>query len=720
MPLTKSEVREKIKFKKIDGVWGITIPGPDEFVSASIKLVITRKDSYTKCEQDIKDSIKFADNSSNELGIKVEKAGDMDPDYENKIGFQTVFDDEYDTNGVALVDFDIGNVSTNYNSGDAPSRTETDVLSINENKTFYKFTTLEGQTDGGNVIDYQDYLKNGSTSHWDSRELPDISSNGQILDFHDNDTSNSSDINARMTFTNKDVKFNEKASLMEIKVQKSGGEMRGQTLSNDSRTEITRGLRPSKKTFYQIDLDIRSGDVASLTSTDRDGNDFYESKKAILIRDNCNGDGDGSTDYKNTLIEIKKIDEIQVQGPPPEDDGDEDPDPVPVDDTPTPDPEVNPVYTYTTTGGPCPTDPPWTWPDGTTRPSNFVPTCANEPENDTSEEQKGGLILERDPSNKKKVVLSFSSISGQTVGRELREQLNITNTTPGRSLANKLITLKITYRKEASWANSLTMTASCSDIKKPNGTLQSGTPYSMPSVSEVHAEDSADVNNQVYYFYNIDGSSTMDFVFSSTPKTAPSRLRYDGQTETPSETVTDNSDPLAPQITVTTTIACTGGTTEYYTSWPPCDDEAYVTKSGGFTASAVYSDGASDGANDQYITIELVAIRESATDIYALDLDWEKGYGIAQKIKSNVWLTTSTSASADNLGGVNGLSLLDYDEHSYKIRFRNPVTRTSAINLATDGTSILELEDHSGAHLPGTIDTAISNANSLPINLSKS
>ena len=74
MPLTKSEVREKIKFKKIDGVWGITIPGPDEFVSASIKLVITRKDSYTKCEQDIKDSIKFADNSSNELGIKVEKA----------------------------------------------------------------------------------------------------------------------------------------------------------------------------------------------------------------------------------------------------------------------------------------------------------------------------------------------------------------------------------------------------------------------------------------------------------------------------------------------------------------------------------------------------------------------------------------------------------------------------------------------------------------------
>ena len=719
MPLTKDEVRDQIRLKQVDGVWGISVP--TDFVSAEVKINIFRNDKYSKCKQDIEDSIKFGTNSNGELGIKVGKAENMDPDYDNKIGLQTVFKDEYDDNGVALVDFDIGNVSTNYNEGDAPERTETDTLNINENDTFYKFTTLEGRTDGGRTLDYQDYLKNGSTQYWDGREVPDISSDKQTLDFYDDA---GPDNNARMTFTSKDVEFNEKPSLTRIEVEKTGGTFRGTNLSNNTNTEISRGVRGTKN-FYQINLTVGSGATPKLTSSDRDGNAFYEGKKAILIRDNCNNDNDDGTDYKNTLIFIKSIKNIKLTGTPPED---EDPDPVVVED---PDPEVvvapetpDPTYVDLTVGGPCPTNPDWNLASGGTWAGDYIPSCAAEPVK--AEAPGGALSLTRDPNNKKKVVLSFSDISGREDGRELREQLNLKNSTPGRSLANKLITLKVTYSKQAGWANRLDMTASCSDIRKPDGTFElNGAPYSKPSVSENYELNAPNVSDREWYFYNIDGSSTVDFVFSSTPESEPTRTRYTGQTESVS-TVNDN-DPVAPTITTTTTITCVGEITEGYSDfykWPVCPEEVYVTRTGGTTASAVYSDGHHDGANDQYITIELIAIRESAIDVWALESlnSQEPAPSILERLKPFVWVTSSTANNDDNLGLVDGRSLIDYDEHSAKIRFRNPATQTSATDLAINGTSILELEGYSGALYPDTIDTKISNAvaagASLPINLS--
>lgn len=698
MALTKDEVKEKIKLKQVAGQWGISLPS--DFVSAEVELKITRRDSYSKCKQAIKDSIRFADNSSGELGIRVQLAGDMDPDHKNEIGLQTEFDDQYDENGVALVDFDIGNVSTNYNSGDAPSRTETDTLSINKNDTFYKFDTLEGRTDGGNVIDYQDYLKNGSTSNWDGRELPDISSDGQTLDFHDND---GSDNNARMTFTSKDVEFNKKPSLTKIEVQKGSGNYGSKDVNDNDTIYITRTVQPGKRTFYGIKFEGKATEI-KLTGTDRDGNNFYKDNKAILLQDNCNGDKDDGTDRKNTLVEINSVKSIVLTGPPPDDD-----DPEPTTEPGTSDPTVVTVPDSTV----CNLRENTSWSNGWA--PSYIPTCSPEP---TTVTDPGGVMsLDRDPSNKKKVSLTFTDIPAGATGQALRQKLNLSDTASARSMKNKLITIKVTYEKRAGWANSLSMTASCSDIKNPSGGALGGTPYSRPSASESYAAGAANVSDREWYFYNIDGSSTVDFVFSSTPDPEPTRCYFTGEsvTVTGPVTTTDAEGNVTETYTEVRTCIPASCITEGYSQfhkWPVCPEEVYVTRTGGTTASAVYSDGHHDGANDQFIDIELIAIREAAT---GLDGD---GMGIIDELEKFVWITSSTADNADNLGSVDGRSLIDYDEHSDKIRFRNPITKTSATGLDTNGTGICELKDHSGALLPGTIDTKVAAASSLPINLS--
>lgn len=707
MALTEDQVKEKIKLKKVDGVWGISLPS--DFVSAEVELKITRRDSYSKCKQAIKDSIKFADNSNDELGIRVGLAGDMDPDHDNKIGLQTVFDDQYDDNGVALVDFDIGNVSTNYNEGDAPNRTETDTLNINKNNTFYKFDTLEGRTDGGNVIDYQDYLKNGNTSNWDGRELPDISSDGQKLDFHDND---GSDNNARMTFTSKDVEFNKKPSLTKIEVQKGNGNYGSKDVDDGDTISITRTVQPAKRTFYVITLTGKATET-KLTSTDRDGNNFYKDNKAILLQDNCNGDEDDGTDRKNTLVEIKSVNRIVLTGPPPDDD---DPEPT-TDPDPTTEPETPDITVVTVpdTTTSCNLRENTSWSSPYNWAPSYIPSCSPQPA--TVSDPGGVMSLDRDPSNKKKVSLTFTDIPAGATGQALRQKLNLPDTASARSMKNKLITIKVTYEKRAGWANSLTMTASCSDIKNPDGVALGGTPYSRPSASESYADGAANVSDREWYFYNIDGSSTVDFVFSSTPGTEPTRCYFTGESVTVTGPVTTTDAEGNVTETYTEVRTCipasciTEGYSEFY-RWPVCPEEVYVTRTGGTTASAVYSDGHHDGANDQFIDIELIAIRETAT---GLDGD---GMGVIDELEKFVWVTSSTADNADNLGSVDGRSLIDYDEHSDKIRFRNPTTRTSATGLATNGTGITELKDHSGALLPGTIDTKVNAASSLPINLS--
>ena len=217
-----------------------------------------------------------------------------------------------------------------------------------------------------------------------------------------------------MNIVNRDLEFNEKPSLKKIKVQKRDGTYISQDISDDTSTTIKIKVKPNSATgtFYQIDLTIGSGETPNLTSSDRDGVDFYESKKAIFIRDNCNDDNDDGTDYKNTLIFIKSISEIVLTGPDTNEDDDE---PVVEEEVDDPDPEPEPpdptVLTETAGPGSCPrrNETPWTLPWGGTWEPNYIPTCAPEPV--TVDSPGGGLSLTRDPNNKKRVVLSFSDIS---------------------------------------------------------------------------------------------------------------------------------------------------------------------------------------------------------------------------------------------------------------------------------------------------------------------
>jgi len=81
----------------------------------------------------------------------------------------------------------------------------------------------------------------------------------------------------------------------------------------------------------------------------------------------------------------------------------------------------------------------------------------------------------------------------------------------------------------------------------------------------------------------------------------------------------------------------------------------------------------------------------------------------------------SSPSTLRNMGGINGLSLADYHEHSQKIRFRNPASGTSITGLASGGTKISEFIGVVGALLPDTIDQNITAAESLgmdfPLNL---
>jgi hypothetical protein len=320
----------------------------------------------------------------------------------------------------------------------------------------------------------------------------------------------------------------------------------------------------------------------------------------------------------------------------------------------------------------------------------------------------GGLILNVNPSDKKRFSLSFGELAGAS--NPIRQQLGLSELAGNPSLANKLITIRVDWSRTADWAQSFSISGSCSDSKNGSSTSNSGASYNT-SINYATGVNS-DGSNE-FVLYNIDGSSTIEFACSSTPGTRPNRTKYTGETVTVTESAPSGDPPVITR-TVTTTCIPPGGIYEEYPEWPPCPEEVIVTKSGGTTATAVYSDGAPDGANDQFITITLLAVRESVLDIPTNSI------GMVEELVRNVWIADQNpgDATSDNLGGVDGRSLADYHEHPDKTRFRNPTARTSATSLSTGGTGMGELKGHSGAIYPGTIDTAVSNASSLPINLS--
>jgi len=680
---TEQDIRNGIKFSKVSGQWGIKISNKN-FVSCSIDIRISRADSHGYCRAKVYENIKFAQDSSGRWGVANYFASKLLPrsEHSHVIELEGTNDDNPNAYGVALRNWAInaGNVSISSNFRDSQlsgGGTEKDDLKFNNSETFHRFSTLEGEKDGGGVLDYQ------SNPTADGRKAPRVDSNNdgstfpKTLKFYDAD---GGDRNAELILDHPNFAIKETDSLTKFKMISTNGNYKSKTVKDNADTIVSRNLVPGKKTFYSIQFEGNYGSPSKVDNS------------TLTMGDSCEGDG-----ITNATITIDCVYDIVFTGPPaPEDPPEPIPDPL---DPPT-------ITTVTAGASSCPTNPDWSngW------AGSYRPTCASNPSTNRSEESKGGLILNVNPGDPKRFSLRFAELSGS--GNSIRQGLGLSDSIGDRSLANKLITIRVDWYRQALWAQNFSISGSCSDSKNGGSTSSSGASY---STSISHATGFGDISpqNREFVLYNIDGSSTIEFACSSTPEAPPDRTRYTGETETVTLSGPSGDPPVITR-TVTKTCIPPGGIYEQYEPWPPCPEEVVVTKSGGTTATAVYSDGAPDGPNDQFITITLLAVRESVLDIPTNSI------GMIEELVRNVWIADQSpgDATADNLGGVDGRSLADYHEHPDKTRFRNPTARTSATSLSSGGTGMGELKGHSGAIYPGTIDSAVSNASSLPINLS--
>jgi len=703
---TEAEIIAGINFKKIGGFWGIKIDTMG-FAHCKIDIKITRQDDNGYCVSRVRENLRFGQDLSGRWGVYNAFANDLEPysSHENKVLLVGECDDNPDKNGIALLTWGINtgltNLSSNFANDQLPKGYEDDDIKLDNSTVFYRFSKLKGRTDGGNDIDYQ------SNPTADGRDAPEVSSNNssdsfpKTLTFFDNQ---GDDPNATLKLVDPDLSIPLQPSATRVEILTRSGELKGKDISNNSTEYIIRTLTPSTKTFHTVIHIGRGGEgSAEKISEDRDGNPFWQNKNALHIDDGCEGDG-----KLNTIIEIANIYNISFgDGPPPPDPPDDEPEPEPV--PPPEDPVADPPPTIDTvySGGPCPTNPPWSngW------PGNYVPNCAPIPSNDTSEESKGGLILTKSPGNPKKLRLNFGELVG--AGNPIRSKLGLFDFPESRALTNKLITIRVDWSRDAVYSQNFAISGKYSDIKQGNDVNNSGSPFSRPTLTYNTGVDAN--GSETFTVYNIDGGSTLEFTFDSTPNDpAPTRTVYTGETVETTQSAPSGDPPVITE-TVTTTCIPPGGILETFSPWPPCPEEVYVTKSGGTTATAAYSDGATDGANDQFITITLLAIRESVLDSPTPS---NREIGIQEELVPKIWLNSTTPASASNLNGVNGLSLADYHEHSDLIRFRNPSNSTSLTNLPAGGTAIGEFVGYSGAKKPGTMDSLISGA-SLPINISK-
>lgn len=677
----QNEIAAGIKFAKVSGQWGIKITDTD-FSSCSIDIKITRADGHSYCRDRIYENIRFAQDLQGRWGVANYFASKLErrSEHQHKIELKGTNEDSATSDGVALKSWAINAGNVNISSSFSNSQldgggSEADDLKFNNQEVFHRFSTLEGIKQGGGVLDYQ------SNATADGRKAPEVSSSNntatfpKTLKFYDAD---GNDVNAKLILDHPNFSIKKTPSLETFLMVSTDGTYKSKTIRNDKSTIVSKNLVPGLKTFYAIQFEGNYGGPSKVDNS------------TLTMGDSCEGDG-----ITNTTITIDCVYNIVLSGPPDTGDPPE----------PAPDPILPPTVTTVTAGASsCPLDPDWSngW------AGSFRPTCASPPSVNRTEESRGGLILNVNPGDPKRFSLSFSGLVG--AGNPIRQQLGLYDSVGDRSLANKLITIRVDWNRQAAWAQNFSISGSCSDSKNGGSTSSSGSSYS----TSINYPTGAGANgSREFVLYNIDGSSTIEFACSSTPNAPPDRTRFTGEIETVTLSGPTGDPPVITR-TVTKTCVPPGGIYEQYNPWPPCPEEVFVTKSGGTTATAVYSDGAPDGANDQFITITLLAIRESVLDINTNSI------GIKEELLRNVWVADSNpgDATADNLGGVDGQSLADYHEHPDKIRFRNPTARTSATSLSTGGTGISELKGHSGAIYPGTIDTAVANASSLPINLS--
>ena len=103
--------------------------------------------------------------------------------------------------------------------------------------------------------------------------------------------------------------------------------------------------------------------------------------------------------------------------------------------------------------------------------------------------------------------------------------------------------------------------------------------------------------------------------------------------------------------------------------------------------SWVYEDGGGTTGgvpDDQYVDIEIKKVRDTVPYTNTISME-----SVLQKL---VWFDSDTAQGAENLGGKDGLSLIDYYEHSDKIRIRVPSEKRSLVNLKLNGAEMLEFQ----------------------------
>lgn len=321
MALDAATEIKKIKFaKNSSGDLGISVPSTIN--GGTINLSLLRSDDFQKCRNEAKDAIKFSTTTAGEIKFKI--PNNLDDSYNNEIDIRSErVDDDPDVHGLALVEH--GSDSPSFHStvlnpsSDDKNYSETDTINISSSNGDFKFTTLTGRTDGGRDLDYQDYLKNGSTQYWDDRDPPKITNSGQVIQFFDDDGSG---VNAKITITGKDIKIIEEASVTKLVVQKKGtGEKTIDNISDGTAKTTSFSIDGTQKTFHKITWEGHDTNNATI---DDDGS----ATRRVLFVDNCNSvDGGADEDCVLSITSITGVTLVPSDTTPPP--------PVPPPDEPT-------------------------------------------------------------------------------------------------------------------------------------------------------------------------------------------------------------------------------------------------------------------------------------------------------------------------------------------------------------------------------------------------
>ena len=257
----------------------------------------------------------------------------------------------------------------------------------------------------------------------------------------------------------------------------------------------------------------------------------------------------------------------------------------------------------------------------------------------------------------------ISSSDGLQISRTGQNEITLNL----RNYVNKLVSLKITHSTSASWTQGFGFSIpTCSDMSPDPG----GTPYSKGSYFNSNIS-----GTNIFYVYNIDGGNyNYQFTHSSIPGPAPTRVLY-GEYCPPAE----GDPPSYPPC------YCVPIGIETFSPWPYCPTGVAVSKNGGDRVQWQYEDGGGGNYDDQYVTVEVIGVRNTIGDT---------GVICTSALKGNVWVPDSTQP------GATGNCVGDYRDHSDKIRFRIPSLQSSKTSLP-DPVCYSAFRGISGAIPPG-------------------